>query len=92
MFTRERAPMAYTRAELLSDAAVHVTGIVAALVAVPVLITLAAVWIGDASTVVAALVYGVSLIAMFACSALNNMVRCRTGRTCCAASTSRRST
>ena len=75
MFTRERVPMIYSRAELVSDAAVHVTGIVAALIAVPVLITLAAVWIGDASTVGAALVYGLSLIGMFACSAANNMVR-----------------
>ena len=75
MFTRERVPMVYSRAELISDAAVHVTGLVAALVAVPVLITLAAVWIGDASTVGAALVYGLSLIGMLACSAANNMIR-----------------
>ncbi|MFO1141872.1 MAG: hemolysin III family protein [Amaricoccus sp.] len=74
MFTRERVPMVYSRAELMSDAAVHLTGIVAALLAVPVLITLAAVWIGDASTVAAALVYGLCLIAMLACSAVNNMV------------------
>ena len=33
MLTRERVPMTYSRAELLSDAAVHVTGVVAALVA-----------------------------------------------------------
>ena len=48
MFTRQRVPMSYTRAELISDAAVHVAGVVAALIAVPVLITLAAVWFGDA--------------------------------------------
>ena len=75
MFARERVPMIYSRAELLSDAAVHVAGILAALIAVPVLITLAAVWFGDASTVAAALVYGISLIGMLACSALNNMLR-----------------
>jgi hemolysin III len=75
MFTRERLPMVYSRAELVSDAAVHVTGIVVALLAVPVLITLAAVWIGEAPIVVAALVYGLSLIGMLACSAVNNMVR-----------------
>ncbi|MFO1209654.1 MAG: hemolysin III family protein [Amaricoccus sp.] len=75
MFTRERVPMVYSRAELVSDAAVHLTGLVAALLAVPVLITLAAVWVGDASTVAAALVYGVCLIGMLACSAINNMVR-----------------
>ena len=75
MITRERVPMDYTRAELLSDAAVHVTGIAAALVAVPVLVTLAAVWFGDATTCGAALVYGASLLAMFVCSAANNMIR-----------------
>jgi hemolysin III len=75
MFTRERAPMTYSRAELLSDAAVHVIGIAAALVAVPVLVTLAAVWFGDATTVIAAGVYGASLIAMLLCSAANNMIQ-----------------
>jgi hemolysin III len=75
MLTRERLPMVYSRAELVSDAAVHVAGIVAALLAVPVLITLAAVWVGEATVVVAALVYGLCLIGMLACSAVNNMVR-----------------
>ncbi len=74
MFTRERVPMVYSRAERLSDAAVHLTGIAAALIAVPVLITLAAVRIGEAPVVVAALVYGLCLIGMLACSAVNNMV------------------
>jgi hemolysin III len=74
MLTRERVPMVYSRAELVSDAAVHVTGIVAALIAVPVLITLAALWFGDATTVGAATIYGASLLAMFLCSAANNMI------------------
>ena len=74
MFTRQRVPMTYSRAELLSDAAVHVTGVVAALVAVPVLITLAAIWFGDATTILAAAIYGASLLAMFLCSAANNMI------------------
>ena len=39
----------------------------------PVLITLAAVWFGDATTVIAAVVYGVSLLAMLVCSAVYNM-------------------
>jgi hemolysin III len=73
MFTRDRVPMVYSRAERLSDAAVHVAGIVSALVAVPVLVTLAAVWFGDASTVLAATIYGLSLIAMFCCSAIYNL-------------------
>ncbi len=75
MFTRERVPMGYSRAELLSDAAVHVTGVLAALIAVPVLVTLVAVWFGDTTTLIAAIVYGLSIIAMFVASAFNNMVR-----------------
>ena len=65
--------MVYSRAEQVTDAVVHVAGILGALVAVPVLVTLAAIWFGDATTVIAAMVYGVSLLAMFACSALYNM-------------------
>jgi len=49
---------ASTRAERLADATIHVIGILASLIAVPVIVTLAAVWFGDASTVSAALVYG----------------------------------
>lgn len=75
MLTRQRVPMTYSRAELLSDAAVHVTGVLAALIAVPVLITLVAVWFGDTTMLIAAAVYGLSIIAMFVASAFNNMVR-----------------
>ncbi|MGF1500965.1 MAG: hemolysin III family protein [Paracoccaceae bacterium] len=65
----------YSRAEALADGAVHVAGVTAALLAVPVMITLAAVWHGDAPTVAAASVYGVSLIAMFLASAGYHLVR-----------------
>lgn len=75
MFGRPRVPSVYSRAELLSDAAVHVVGIVAAVVAVSVLVTLAVTWFGDAATVGAAVVYGVSMVTMFACSAIYNMSR-----------------
>lgn len=74
MFTRERVPMRYSRAELLSDAAVHIVGIVAALVGLPILVALAVIWIGDASTVAALVVYGLSVIVLLICSALNNML------------------
>jgi hemolysin III len=74
MLTRERVPMVYSRAEIVSDAAVHAVGLLAALVAAPVLVTLAAVWSGDATTVAAAAIYGLSLVAMFACSAVYNLV------------------
>jgi hemolysin III len=73
MFTRARVPPVYSRAERISDAAVHAVGLATALVAVPVLVTLAAIWIGDAPTLIAALVYGVSLIAMLSCSAMYNI-------------------
>lgn len=68
-----RVPSIYSRAERVSDAAVHIAGLVAALIAVPVLITLSALWLGDRGAVFAALVYGVSLIAMLTCSAFYNM-------------------
>jgi hemolysin III len=74
---RERCPdgagCVYSRAEKASDAAVHVMGVIAALMAVPVLITLAVLWHGDQTTVMASLVYGATLIAMLSCSALYHM-------------------
>jgi hemolysin III len=73
MAGRGRVGGVYTRAERLSDAAVHVTGLLTALMAAPVLVTLAAVWRGDRPLIVAAAIYGVSLIAMLACSALYHM-------------------
>lgn len=75
MSGREHVPLAYTRAELLSDAAVHVVGIIASLVALPVLVTLAVVWVGDATMVAALVVYGLSVVILFVCSALNNMLQ-----------------
>lgn len=60
---------AYTRGERVADAVMHALGVGGALVAVPVLVTLAAVWHGDMPVVTAAVIYGVSFIAMFAASA-----------------------
>ena len=51
----------------------HVSGVVAALLAVPVLITLAVVLRGDTKAVVGVSLYGVALIAMLVFSALYNM-------------------
>jgi hemolysin III len=65
----------YTRAEYLSDAVVHVLGIAAVLVAVPVLVTLAVMWRGDATAVLGITVYGLTLIAMILFSGLYNMIR-----------------
>ncbi len=65
----------YSRAERLADSVLHIFGVVAALVAVPVMVTLAATWYGDASTVGAAVIYGASLIAMLTFSACYHMAR-----------------
>jgi hemolysin III len=73
MSWRARMPSVYSRAERFSDAVVHVTGLFAALLAVPVLVTLSAIWVGDLSVVLAALVYGLCLIAMITCSAVYHM-------------------
>ncbi|MEM0936414.1 MAG: hemolysin III family protein [Pseudomonadota bacterium] len=62
----------YSKAERLSDAAVHLVALVAAVAAVPVLITLAAFWHGGASAITAISIYGATLILMIACSALYN--------------------
>ena len=61
---------AYSRAERQSDAVVHFLGIGAALVAVPVLITLAVVLRGDAPAVVSTVLYGLALVTMLVFSAL----------------------
>ncbi|MEM1278187.1 MAG: hemolysin III family protein [Pseudomonadota bacterium] len=59
----------YSRAERIADGVIHCTGVAVSMLAVPVLITLVAVWHGDAPNVSAVSIYGVSLIAMFAISA-----------------------
>jgi hemolysin III len=68
-----RPRSAYSRAERLSDATVHLTGLALALGAVPVLIVLAALLRGDAAAVTGAAVYGGSVLVMLACSAAWNM-------------------
>lgn len=63
----------YSRAERLSDAVVHVSGLVAVLVAVPVLIGLT-LWL-DAGrrALLGVAIYGATLVAMILFSALYNM-------------------
>ncbi len=63
----------YSRAERLSDAVVHLLGILAALIGVPILITLAVVLRGDAPAVTSTVLYGVALLMMLVCSALFHM-------------------
>ena len=68
------AERTYDRAERASDALVHAAGLVLALAAVPVLITLAAVWRPEAAAVAGVAVYGTALIAMLAASLAYNHV------------------
>ena len=64
----------YARSEQLSDAVVHILGLTAALMAVPVLITLAVIWRHETIAVVGVSIYGVSLIAMLFFSALYHLM------------------
>ncbi|AXQ93400.1 hemolysin III family protein [Cereibacter azotoformans] len=74
MITRFAPRSEYSRAERLSDAAVHVSGIAAALCGVPVLIALTVLWRGDGMAVAGAAIYGVTLLLMIFCSAIYHMV------------------
>ncbi|MFK7943039.1 MAG: hemolysin III family protein [Paracoccaceae bacterium] len=67
----------YSRAEAWADMTVHALGVVGALLAVPVLITLAAVWRDDWTLVAAVTVYGMALIVMFSASAGYNFASLR---------------
>ncbi len=62
----------YSRAEKISDAAVHLVALAMALFAVPVLITMAAVMRGDALAVTSTSIYGATLILMIASSLMYN--------------------
>lgn len=64
----------YSRAERVSDAAVHVSGVAAALFGVPILIAVTVLWRGDGMAVAGATIYGVTLILMIFCSAIYHMM------------------
>ena len=68
---------AHTRAEQMADAAIHFVGVVGALVAVPILVTLAAASREGEPIVVAIVVYGLSVIAMLGFSASYNLATIR---------------
>lgn len=65
--------LAYTRAEMISDAVVHVMGLALVLMAVPVLIVLTALYRGDPASVTGVSIYSAALVAMILCSALYNI-------------------
>ena len=71
-----------SRAEQMADTTVHVIGVVGALLAVPVMITLAAVWRDEGALIAAVAVYGASMLVMLALSAGYNIasIRVRPGR------------
>ena len=64
-----------SRAEHLADATLHILGVTVGLISATVMVTLAVVWYGDTRTVTAAIVYGLSLMAMLTCSATYHMSR-----------------
>ncbi|MCO4055423.1 MAG: hemolysin III family protein [Bosea sp.] len=63
----------YSRAEIISDGAVHVVGLVAALIGLTVLVMLTARWRGLIE-VSAVMIYGVALVTMLGCSLAYNMI------------------
>lgn len=65
---------AYSRAERVSDAVVHVAGLAAAAVAVPVLLVVAGAVRGDAAAMAGTAVYGATLVLMLLASAVYNMM------------------
>lgn len=64
---------AYSRAERVSDAVVHMAGLGAVILAVPALLVVTVSTRGDAAAVTGVAVYGVTLILMLAASAVFNM-------------------
>jgi len=69
----DRTRPVYSRAEMISDAVVHVMGLLLVLMAVPVLIVLTALYRGDVASITGVSVYGGALLAMILCSALYNI-------------------
>lgn len=63
----------YSRAERLSDAAIHIVGVVSAIAAASVLVTLAFQWRAETEVRVGAIIYGLCLLLMLAASAAYHM-------------------
>ena len=73
MDTKINEPRVYSTAELWADTTVHLVGVIGALLAVPVMITLAAVWHEEGALIAAVAIYGASLLAMLGFSASYNL-------------------
>ena len=65
----------YSHAEYISDAIVHASGIGAALIGGPILIALAALWIGEPGVITAVCVYVATGLAMWSASAAYNLLQ-----------------
>lgn len=65
---------AYSRAEFISDAVVHLVGLALVLMAIPALIVMTALMRGDTPSILGVSIYGAAMLAMIACSALYNMM------------------
>lgn len=63
----------YSRAELVSDAVVHITGLIAVALAVPTLIVVATLLDRGSVPLLSATIYGASFALMILCSAIYNM-------------------
>ena len=64
-------PKTYSRPEEIADTVIHVIGVIGALLAVPVLVTLAAVWRDDGFFIAAVAIYGASLLVMLSMCVLD---------------------
>jgi len=64
---------AYSSAEIYADTTVHLIGVIGALLAVPVMITLVSVWRDEGELIAAVAIYGASLLAMLGLSAGYNI-------------------
>lgn len=73
-FPVAQARPGFTRAEKLSDATIHVLGLIWGLVAVSVLITLSAIWRDEPAIIAGTAIYGLCLIAMLGASAAYHLI------------------
>ena len=63
----------YTRAERISDGVIHVAGLISALIAASVLITLTALWSQQPGILIGTIIYCVTLVTMIGASAAYHM-------------------
>lgn len=67
----------YSSAEICADTTIHLIGVIGALLAVPVMITLVSVWRDEGALIAAVAIYGASLLAMLSFSASYNIAHPR---------------